>query len=119
MTEQPVHANNKGKKARIAHIIAGLVILIHAYERFDAGHGPYWLFALAGFVFIFLAIFHHSLAHKFPWIDGVFFLIEGALSLVIAYEYFHVGKKALPIVYAATGIFQIFLAFWKIRNKKA
>lgn len=118
MTAQPVHSSNKGKKARIAHIIAGLVILIHAYEKFVAGHGPYWLFAIAGIVFILLAVFHHSLAQKFPWIDGVFFLIEGILSLVVAFEYFHAGKKALPIVYSATGVFLVFLAFWKMRNTK-
>lgn len=118
MSAATVQSNNKEKKARIAHIVAGLVILIHAFERFDAGHGPYWLFALAGIVFILLAIFHHSIVHRFPWIDGVFFLIEGILSLVIAYEYFHAGKKALPIVYAATGVFQVFLAFWKMRDKK-
>lgn len=118
MTSQAVHPNNKEKKARIAHIVAGLVILIHAFERFSAGHGPYWLFASAGLVFILLAIFHHRLAQKFPWIDGVFFMIEGVLSLVIAYEYIHTGKKALPFVYGITGVFQIFLAFWKMRYKK-
>ena len=44
-----------------------------------------------------------------PWSDGVFFAIEGILSLVVAYEFFHDGKKAIPIIYLVVGIVQFFL----------
>jgi len=107
---------NKEKKKRIAHILAGMVILIHAYEKHESGHGPYLFFAIAGIVFLSVALFHHKLEKKFPWIDGVFFIIEGILSLIVAYNYVHMGKKLLPFTYALAGSFQIVVAFIKARQ---
>lgn len=107
---------NREKRARFAHIIAGIVILIHSYEKFDSGHDSYILFGIAGSVFISIAYFHSKLEKKFPRVDGVFFIIEGILSFVISYEFFHAGKKSLPVVYLVLGIFQIILAF--IKSKK-
>jgi hypothetical protein len=102
---------NKEKARRVAHIAAGFVILIHAYEKYESGHGPYLFFTIFGIIFLSVAFFHHQLAKKFPWIDAVFFIIEAILSLIVAYEYFHVGKKALPFTYLLLSIFQFFMAF--------
>lgn len=107
---------NKDKRKRFAHIGAGLVILIHAYEKYEGGHDTYKLFAVAGIVFLLIAIFHPILEKKMPWIDGLFFLIEGALSIVVAFDYFHVGKKALPAAYLFLGLFQFFMAFRKSKS---
>ena len=99
------------KKKRIAHIIAGMVILVHSFEKYESGHGSWLFFAIAGLVFISIALLHHTIEQKAPWIDGVFFAIEGFLSLAIAYDYFHMGKKGLPITYLAAGIIQLAVAF--------
>ena len=32
---------NRDKRKRFAHIGAGIVILIHAYEKYETGHGSY------------------------------------------------------------------------------
>ena len=100
----------------MAHIFAGIVILIHAWEKYESGHGPYLVFLIAGLVFLTVAILHPVIERRAPWIDGLFFLIEAALSFVVAYDYFHAGKKALPYTYLALGIFQIVLAFIKSRK---
>jgi hypothetical protein len=92
---------------KFAHIFAGLVILIHSYERYESGHGSYLFFACAGIVFLTVALFHHKLQHKYPGIDNVFFLIEGLLSFIVAYEYFHIGKKIIPFMYIFAGLLQI------------
>jgi uncharacterized membrane protein HdeD (DUF308 family) len=107
---------NRDKRKRFAHIGAGIVILIHSYEKYEGGHDTYKLFALAGLVFLSIAIFHPLIEKKAPWVDGVFFVIEGILSIIAALDYFHLGKKALPITYIFLGLFQFFMAFKKSKK---
>ena len=107
---------NRDKRKRFAHIGAAVVIFIHSYEKYEGGHNTYKLFALAGLVFLLIAIFHPIIEKKVPWVDGVFFLIEGILSIIVAFDYFHLGKKALPITYLLLGIFQFFMAFRKSKK---
>ena len=101
------------KRKRLAHIVAGVTILIHAYENYDGGHHSYNLFAIAGTIVLFLAFLHRTIESKLPWIDGVFFVIEAILSFIVAIDLYHFGKKALPIAYLLLGIFQLFMAFRK------
>ena len=107
---------NKDKRRRFAHIGAGVVILIHSYEKYEGGHDSYKLFALAGLVFLSIAILHPVIEKKIPWVDGLFFLIEGILSIYVALDYFHLGKKALPTTYIILGLFQFFMAFRKSKK---
>jgi len=107
---------NPEKRNRIVHIIFGFIILIHALEKYETGHGSFLFFLIAGLVFIALAIFHPLLEKKYPWIDGVFFVIEGTLSLTVSYDYYHMGKKALPFVYIGVAMLQYFVAFRKSKK---
>ncbi|MCC6866899.1 MAG: hypothetical protein IT280_12165 [Ignavibacteria bacterium] len=107
---------NRDKRKRFAHIGAGVVILIHSYEKYESGHDSYKLFALAGLVFLSIALFHPIIERKIPWVDGVFFFIEGILSIIVAIDFFHLGKKALPITYILLGLFQFFMAFRKSKK---
>ena len=107
---------DKDKRKQFAHIGAGIVILIHAYEKFESGHGPYLFFAIAGMIFLAIAFLHPVIEKKAPWIDGVFLVIEGVLSIIVAFDYFHLHKKALPICYLLLGIFQFFMAFRKSKK---
>lgn len=104
---------NKETRKRVAHLVAGVTILIHSYENYETGHHSYKLFAIAGFVVLLLAIFHQPVEKKLPWVDGVFFIIEGILSIVVAIDLFSFGKKALPATYILLGIFQFYMAFRK------
>lgn len=105
------------KKA--GHLIAGFVILLHAYHRFEEDHSNYILFLVFGLLFLSVAIFHHSLQKRFPWVDTVFFTIEGILSFVIAYENFALDKNGLGTMYIIAGLFQFFGLYMlrkRIRN---
>ncbi|WP_430896700.1 MULTISPECIES: hypothetical protein [unclassified Paraflavitalea] len=104
---------NREKRKKFAHIGAGIVILIHAYEKYESGHGSYLLFGIAGLIFLLIAALHQKIEEKLPWVDGVFFVIEGILSLIVAYEFFHVGKKALPVTYVLLALFQFTMALRK------
>ena len=107
---------NRDKRKRFTHIGAGVVILIHSYEKFEGGHDSYKLFALAGLVFLSIAFFHPAIEKKAPWVDGVFILIEGVLSIIVAIDFFHLGKRALPITYIFLGLFQFYMAFRKSKK---
>src|SRR4051812_25740754 len=104
---------NDETRKKVAHIAAGFTILIHAYENYETHHHSYLLFAIAGLIVLTMAIFHHRIEKRFPWIDGAFFIVEGILSMVIAIDLFMYGKKALPFVYVLLSLFQFFMAFRK------
>ncbi len=107
---------NRDKRKRFAHIGAGIVILVHAYEKYDSGHGSYIFFGIAGLVFLTIALLHPVIEKKAPWVDGVFLIIEGILSIIVAIDFFHMGKKALPVTYLSVAGFQFFMAFRKARK---
>jgi len=39
-------SKNREKKKKLVHIIAVFLILIHAFEKYDSGHGSYLFFLL-------------------------------------------------------------------------
>ncbi len=110
--------SRKHRMKRLAHLFSGLLILLHAYERFAHGHSTWWIFVLAGVVFLSVAALHAQLAKRWPHVDMVFFMIEAMLSFVIMGEYFHAGKRGLPFMYLAAGIGQLVAAV-KTRRKAA
>ncbi|MEO7445158.1 MAG: hypothetical protein ABIT96_00855, partial [Ferruginibacter sp.] len=63
-----------------------------------------------------IAFLHPVIEKKAPWVDGVFLIIEGILSIIIAIDFFHLGKKALPITYLLLACFQFFMAFRRGRK---
>lgn len=105
------------KRRKWAHIIAGFAILLHAYEKYESGHKSYIFFAVAGLVFISIALFHSAIAKKASWIDGIFFIIEGILSGIVALDFFHAEKMVLPWIYLLLAAFQFFIAFRKSKIK--
>lgn len=107
---------NKEKSQKIAHMIAGIVILANGYDKYDSGNNHYLIFMIAGLVFLLVALFHSQIIRKFSWVNAVFFLIEGTLSFVVAYEYFAAGKVALPFCYLIAGVLQILIPI--IKSKK-
>ena len=113
MFKRPRLIKDKEKRKRVVHIVSAVTILIHAYENYETGHHSYILFGVAGLIVLALAIFHSAIEKKFPWVDGVFFVIEGILSLVVAIDMFNMGKKRLPITYLLLAAFQFFMAFRK------
>jgi hypothetical protein len=107
---------DRDKRRRIAHIAAGVIILIHAYEKYESDHQSYIFFIIAGLIFLTIALLHPLIEKKAPWIDGIFLVIEGILSIVVAIDYFGMGKKALPIAYLMLAVFQFFMAFRKSKK---
>jgi multidrug transporter EmrE-like cation transporter len=101
----------KNKIKRGVHFVTGGVILLHSFERYEAGHSTYLIFLIAGLVFLTFAIFHHAIVKRFPILEGVFLSIEAILSFVIFAEYLHAGKKLLPFMYLLAGCVQVFALY--------
>jgi hypothetical protein len=99
--------HRREKLERATHILAGVVILVHAFEKYESEHGSYIYFVIAGLLFLSIALFHHQLKLKFSWVDNCFFIIEATSSFIIAYDYFHMGKLGLPLLYLFAGLAQL------------
>jgi len=104
------------KRNKFAHTLAGVVILIHAYEKFVHHSDTWWIFFFFGLLIFALVIFHDRIHHRFPGIDAAFFFIEGILMFVTAYYYFTHHKTYLPYAYLLTGTVYMVLTFFKYRK---
>jgi hypothetical protein len=111
--------NRKDKTKKLAHIFAGIIILVHAYEKYELDEGSWLIFLTAGIAFLLVAILHHRLVYIFPYVDGVFFFIEAILCAFIAVDYFVHGKKGLPWCYVIASAAYLFAAFIKGKKGKA
>ena len=110
---------NKEKREKLIHIFAGIIILVHAYEKYQLHEHSYIFFLIAGLVFLTVAIVHHKLAKVFSYADGVFFVIEAAIYAVVAADYFHLGKKGLPWAYIFASVAYLVAAYIKGKKGKA
>jgi hypothetical protein len=92
------------------------MVLITAFDKYESGNSTYIYFAIAGIVFLLVAIFHSKIVKNFIWVDNIFIFLEGSISLLIAFDYFQIGKKALPFAYLFAGIMQFIVGFFKIKK---
>ncbi|MEO7801190.1 MAG: hypothetical protein ABIR81_04285 [Ginsengibacter sp.] len=93
-----------------------MIILIHAWEKYALYESSYVFFVIAGVVFLLVALLHHRIAKLFSFVDGVFYVTEAAVYMIIAIDYFHLGKKALPWAYVLATIGYLVAAV--IKGKK-
>jgi hypothetical protein len=108
--------DRKEKFRKLGHILAGIIILLHAYERFVKGESIA-LHLVAGIIFLLIAFLHHPLSKRFRWIDGIFYFIEAVVLFYTSYEYFHHGKKLLHFAYAFAGLGYLVATFIVTRKK--
>ncbi|CAN5245424.1 hypothetical protein BH20BAC1_BH20BAC1_18820 [soil metagenome] len=94
-----IHRKHREKMQKFAHILAAIIILLHAFEKFEINEPSYPFYTIAGIIFLLIAIFHDQVARRFSYIDSTFMIIEAAVYGMIANEYFHAGKKGLPWLY--------------------
>lgn len=112
---------SKEKKEKIqlaAHILAGFIILIHAYEKYDLHESSYIIFVVLGIIFLCIALLHHRLAKWSHFVDSIFLIIEAICLSVIAGDFFHEGKKALPYCYVFAALMYVVVAFIKYKQKR-
>ncbi|MEO6149921.1 MAG: hypothetical protein ABIN95_08505 [Mucilaginibacter sp.] len=93
-------AAKKEKLNKIAHLLAGGIILLHGVEKLDSNHTVSALFFLiAGAVFLAVAIFHHKLVTRIRSADTIFSVIEGLLAVIVAIEFIQAHKQYIQYMY--------------------
>jgi len=109
----------KEKLQRGGHILAGFIILIHAYEKYEHHASSYIYFLILGLVFLFIALIHKKLTRFHHYVDSTFLIIEAIAIGIIAVDFFEEGKKALPLCYVFAAILYVAAACIKYRKNKA
>lgn len=80
----------------LPHFAVAAVILLHGFSAFEEHPGSAICFLFFGSLCLVLAIFHHRIEHRWPYVPAVFHFIEGAVAAVVLIEHLHAGKKYLP-----------------------
>ncbi len=98
----------------LPHFIAGFVILLHGFNAFEAHPTSAVLFLFFGLLCLGLALFHHRIEHRWPYVPAVFHFIEAAVACIVLMDHIHLGKKYLPyadafviVMYVGVGVFRI------------
>ena len=99
---------------RLAHLLAALVILLHGIAALDHHAHTAWVFFLCGTVFLLLALFHHRIEQRWPYVSPTFHFLEAIVAAVIFMEYVHAGKKYLPYVAVLPVVLYTVLGIWRI-----
>ena len=107
---------NEGRERfrRLAHLLAALVILLHGIAALDHHAHTAWIFFLCGTVFLLLALFHHRIERRWPYVSPTFHFLEAIVAAVIFTEYVHAGKKYLPYVAVLPVVLYTLLGIWRI-----
>ncbi len=113
-----IDKKTREKLRKVAHIVAALVILIHAFEKFEINEPVYPFYTVAGLLFLVVAIFHEQLQKVFRPVDSIFMIIEAGVYCLIAIEYFEKHKKALPWFYVVATVMYVIAAFIRSKKKK-
>ena len=109
---------NREKIRKFAHILAAVVILLHAFDKFEINDPSYPFYTGAGLIFLLMAIFHEQISRRSSYLDSAFMIIEAAVYAMVANEYFHAGKQGLPWAYVMAAVAYIAAAFISSRKSK-
>jgi hypothetical protein len=108
----------KEKLSKLAHIISGVVVLLHGIGEMDKGHGVPWFYFIAGALMIMVAAFHNQVEKRLGSGEGIIFFIEAAVQAFIVMHYVEAGKKALPIAHAISTLIYAYVGYLKLTNQK-
>lgn len=103
---------------KLAHLISGLVVLLHGIAELDKSHGSPWFFFIAGTLMVLVAAFHHQVEKKLKNGEGILFFIEGAVQFFIAMHYLEAGKKALPLTHMFAATLYCYVGYLKLLGHK-
>ena len=108
----------KENLSKLAHIISGVVVLLHGIGEMDRGHGIPWFYFIAGALMILVAAFHHQVEKSLGSGEGIIFFIEAVVQAFIVMHYIEAGKKALPAAHAFSALVYAYVGYLKITNQK-
>jgi hypothetical protein len=88
---------NKQRVNELAHVFAGLILLFHGFDAFEAGDFKSASGYLSlGLLYMVVAGLHKTISKKFVQGNAAFFLLE---SVTIVYSGWHYKTKGHPYLY--------------------
>ena len=107
---------NKEKLQQLAHLIAGVLLIVQGFARFEQGDfltaGGYLCIAL---LFVLFAGMHKKIVKRLTQGDVAIFLLEAILIFSVAYHYNETGHSFLFYVFAVVAAFYFVLASFSFR----
>jgi len=104
-----IATNRKEKIKTIAHALAGFVIFLKGYNKWDNGH-PFMgaFFVILGLLMVVAALRHHQISRWIKSFDVFMFATEAVVLGLVAYSYYQESKGGLPWAYGlSSGIYLI------------
>ncbi|MBL7925004.1 MAG: hypothetical protein JNL88_12455 [Bacteroidia bacterium] len=101
-----------------AHLLSGVVVLLHGIGELDRVHGSPSFFFIAGTLMMLTAVFHHQVERRLGNGESIIFFIEAAVQLFIAFHYFEAGKKALPFAHLFCTLLYVYVGYLKLTGSK-
>ena len=108
----------KHNLSKVAHIISGVVVILHGIGEMDKGHGIPWFFFITGILMLMVAVFHHPVEKKLGSGEGIVFFVESAVQAFIVMQYLEAGKKALPFAHGFATVLYAYVGYMKLTNQK-
>lgn len=110
----PEQKDRRERLRQFAHMLAAFVILLNGIAGREKHPHTAWIFFLCGAIFLVLAIFHHRIEQRWPYVSPTFHFLEVIVAAVILMEYVHAGKKYLPYAMAFPVLLYTVLGIWRI-----
>jgi hypothetical protein len=106
------------KLYKLAHFLAGFVVILHGIGELDHAHGSPVFFFVAGSLMFLVAAFHHRVQAIFGSGESILFFIEAAVQLFIVFHYFERGKKFLPVAHLFAACMYVYVGYIRLLGQK-
>ena len=107
------------RKQSIAHLIAGIVVILHGIDQLEVYSGKPFFYFLMGVLMIFVEIKNDSVTKFSKTLVNSFYFIEAAVIVFIAFRNFEVYKKYIPSIYSLGRASYLYVGFNKLTKKSS
>ena len=108
----------KEKLKQFTHLLAGFLILIHAFQTFEKeDHQTSFVFLFIAIAFLVIAGIHHWLARQIRKADGVCFILEAIALYFSAWHYRLDGLTYMIIISAVLATLYLWLGIYLVSQK--
>ncbi len=107
----------KARHFKLLHFLAGILLILQGLDRLEIDHAHPLFFIVFGAAVGSVGLFHDSLVKNYQVTAAMIYWLEALMILFIAFHYFEIGKKYLPILYIGLVIYYIFIGL-QVQNPR-
>ena len=116
------HIRDSSRRERVVtacHYLTAFVLALEGASHLEHSPTPWLFIALCWASAIAVSVTtlaHHRIEPRFPAVQAIVHLSEGAVSSALVYLTHHEGKTGLPFVWAIAAAFLLGRAAWEITH---